>query len=131
MRTPPLTAPLCQRSPGEATTRTQRALVRGYWSEEYTVHQIGEYLNLSRGEIWHAINNRANDDLSKDEDYRNGVMGDVINVEDKLLDIDPQEHGVIKKEEEEEEDKVQIDLGRDLTDRESSKLSCYIRVCVH
>ena len=57
-------------------------------------------MNLSRSEIWRAINNRSDDDISEDEDYRNGVMGDVVNIENMLLDIDPSKHVYSKKEEE-------------------------------
>ena len=71
-------------------------------------------MNLSRGEIWHAINNDSNDDLGEDEDYRKGVMGDVIDVENMSPDINPSGQEAIKKE---EEDEVSSDF--DATDNES------------
>jgi len=83
---------------GPHTTRTQRALVRGYWKDEYTVHQIGEYMNLSRRDVWHAIKNDSGDNLNEDESYRDGTVGDVINVESLLSDIESQDEAVVKVE---------------------------------
>ncbi|EPS96147.1 hypothetical protein FOMPIDRAFT_1025501 [Fomitopsis schrenkii] len=97
---------------GEATTRTQRALIRGYWNEEYTVCQIGEYMNLLPSSIRDAITNRSNDNLEKDRDYRDGLIGDVINVEDILLDIDPNEHGVFKNKDEDDRDVIGPDAAK-------------------
>ncbi|TFY69225.1 hypothetical protein EVJ58_g568 [Rhodofomes roseus] len=101
---------------GTHTTRTQRALVRGYWEDEYTVHQITEYMNLTRRDTWHAIKNQSGDNLDEDEDYRNGTIGDVINVENLLLDIEPQGKASIKGEEEdieEVDEKVDMDIQSD------------------
>ncbi|EPT03385.1 hypothetical protein FOMPIDRAFT_1022382 [Fomitopsis schrenkii] len=69
------------RSRGLQTTRTQRALVRMYSRDEYTVHQIGEYMNLTPSAIWAAIRNEAGDNLDEDRGYCDGIVGDVINVD--------------------------------------------------
>lgn len=80
-------------------------------------------MNLIPSEIRRAINNDSNDILDEDEDYRDGLKGDVINVETTLPD---HWHGVLKKED--EEDKVEI--GPDATETndrpESGKWHCTI-----
>lgn len=63
------------------------------------MHQIGEYMNLSRKDIWDAIQNMSNDILDEDEDYRNGRRGDVIVVEDSPSDVETMEERRVKAEE--------------------------------
>ncbi|KAH9929811.1 uncharacterized protein B0H18DRAFT_996359, partial [Fomitopsis serialis] len=82
---------------GPHTTRTQRALVRGYWKDEYTVHQIGEYMNLSQKAVWRASRTIRRQSY-RDESYRDGTVGDVINLESLPSDIEPQDEAVVKVE---------------------------------
>ncbi|CCL98149.1 uncharacterized protein FIBRA_00143 [Fibroporia radiculosa] len=64
-------------------SRTKSALIRDYWhSREYTVSQISEWLNCGPREVWYAIKNEANDNLSEDSRYLNGQLGDIINVDE-------------------------------------------------
>ena len=87
-------------------TRTQRTIIRGHWDNEYTVHQISEYMKLTPKAVRLAIENSSGDNLNEDEGYRDGRHGDVIIVEDTQSDADVVEEVKIKTEESEVEKKL-------------------------
>ncbi|KAI0964156.1 hypothetical protein AcW1_001040 [Taiwanofungus camphoratus] len=59
----------------------QRALIRDYWKQEYTVAQIMEWLNCGPQEVWFSVNNGAGDKLDEDEKYLIGKLGDIVNID--------------------------------------------------
>lgn len=70
------------------------------------MNQISKYMNLSRKDIWDAIQNQSDDNLDEDVDHCIGICGDVINtVEDSPPNVEPE---VIEGQSEEAEN-LEID----------------------
>ncbi|KAJ3558774.1 hypothetical protein NM688_g718 [Phlebia brevispora] len=73
------------------STRTQRALIRRCYSQKTKiVAEIAEYAGCDATTVWYAVHNEANDDLSEDQAYIDGDMGDVIDfdaLESPELDV--------------------------------------------
>jgi hypothetical protein len=64
-------------------SRTFRAMIRQCYNQRVKSNkEIAEFCNCDVRDVYFAINNESGDDLDEDQDYLDGKLGDIVNIDD-------------------------------------------------
>lgn len=99
-------------------SRTFRAMIRQCYNQRVMSNkEIAEFCNCDVRDVYFAVNNESNDKLADDQDYLDGKLGDIINIDDFVgLDRDDEDTEVFQVDEKIEMDMDAVEGGGPMDD---------------